>query len=69
MNEDLKEVRRIEMCEIELELDDALVEKIKVVALEMIKDDTDALVNYFVNKALRDLVDCNSTPGDEAEGE
>lgn len=48
--------RRFEMVEMQLDLEDDLVDKIEAMALEMIKDDREALINYGVNKCLEEVI-------------
>jgi len=45
--------KRIEMVEIEVELSEETVEKLKEIALEEIAKDTPALINYIAGKILR----------------
>ncbi len=49
----------IEMCEIELDIDEKMYDKLAEIGLEMIKDDKNALINYAVNVILKEMVDKN----------
>ena len=56
MKKERKE-RIVKMVEMELEMDDSLIEPMKKYALETIRNDEKALLNYAVNKALEFYVD------------
>ena len=52
MNE-LKETKRV-VWDIEVDLDKDVVEKLKIKALDWIKEDTQALVSYAASRILRE---------------
>jgi ribonuclease HI len=49
--------KKIVMYEIEVDIPEELVEKIRRLALEWIKDDTQALLNYGCNRILREQIE------------
>jgi len=49
--------KKITMYEIEVDIPEELVEKIKRSALEWIKDDAQALLNYGCNRILREQIE------------
>ena len=61
--------REVKMVEMDLDIEDKLADKLAGCGLEMIRNDRDALINYFVNNALREIVEtdgkCLRTKEDE----
>ena len=53
----MKKDKIIKMVEIELDISEEVVEKVVEFALEKIKNDRNALINYGVNELLREVVE------------
>lgn len=49
--------RKVDYVELDLDIDDKAMEVLVEAGLETIRNDRDALVNYAINRALKDLVE------------